>query len=113
MARPTADAEEAENGNIYTTAGALDLVYDSEPLHWRGNQIIALHFSDVQVPFGAQVVEAHVQFTARTTDNVDPCMLTVAMQESMNPAAIGWGTFDISGRPLTPALVRGRHPHGP
>ncbi|MCB0791365.1 MAG: T9SS type A sorting domain-containing protein [Flavobacteriales bacterium] len=98
---PDGDAEEAQNGNIYNTAGALDLVYDSSPTHWRGDQTIGLHFTGVQVPHGAQIVSAHVQFTARSASNMDPCLLQVALQAADDASDIGWNPYDISSRPKT------------
>ena len=101
---PDGDAEEATNGEIYNFAGPLDLVYDSEPFHWRGNQTIGLHYPSVPVPPGAQVVEAHVQFTSQSTENVDAISLLVAAEAADDAPAIGWDLFNISSRPTTTAI---------
>ena len=97
---PDGDVEEAENGNMYATTGALDLVFDSEPSPWRGEQTTGLWFQGVEVPQGAVVVSAYLQFTARSSNNVQPCQLEIGLQESGNAPAIGWAPFGLSGRPL-------------
>lgn len=93
------EVEEAINGEVYSQAGPLDLVFDSEaPWFWRGDQHIGLHFPAVPVPQGAQVIDARIQFTVYAGNNVDPCMLHVAMEDTDDPTAIGWNLFNLSSR---------------
>ncbi len=99
------DGEESENGNVYLDAGGLDLVRDSEPAAWRGDQRTALFFQDVQIPQGAIIVEAYVQFTSRSTDNLDPCIVQIALQDADDCEPLHWQPFNISSRPLTPAIT--------
>ncbi|MBK7086588.1 MAG: hypothetical protein IPH53_18825 [Flavobacteriales bacterium] len=99
------DAEEATNGNMYHDAGAVDLVYDSEPTHWRGNQVLGLRFDAVAVPQNAQIISAYVQFTARTTVNEDPCQLVIRGENADNASPIGWTLNELSGRSTTSAQV--------
>lgn len=98
------DGEEATNGNIYNNTGALDLVFDSEANPWRGNQVSALHYMNVDVPPGATIVSAHVQFTSRGTSGIDPCSLQVTMEAADNAPTLGWNPFNYTTRPRTPAV---------
>jgi hypothetical protein len=94
------DGEESENGNIYMNAGALDLVRDSEPASWRGNQRTAMHFRDIPVPQGAIIVNAYVQFTARTGGNLDACVLEVELEDSENSPPLLSNPLNFSSRPV-------------
>ena len=99
------DGEEAENGNVYMNAGALDLVRDSEPGNWRGDQTIAMRFVNVTVPQGAVIISAYVQFTSRSGGDLDPCVLQVAAEAVDNAAALSSTPFNFSGRPRTTSVT--------
>ncbi len=99
------DVEQAVNGNMYHDVGPLDLVFDSDPPHWRGDQLIGIRFEGVEVPAGATVMSASLQFTARTDENVDPCQLTIRAEAVANAAPIGWNQFDLTSRTPTAASV--------
>ncbi len=99
------DGEEAENGNIYNNTGALDLVFDSEANPWRGNQISALHYMNVDIPSGSTVVYAYVQFTSRGTSGINPSLLQLTMQAADNAPTLGWNSFNYSSRPRTSAVA--------
>lgn len=105
VSSPNPDGEEAENGNIYANTGALDLVFDSEASPWRGNQFIAIRWSDVGIPPGSTIVDARIQFTSRGTSNVNPCSLQVSLQDDANAAALGFVPFSYSTRPRTSAVA--------
>ena len=98
------DAEQAMNGNIYMNAGALDLVFDSETPPWRGDQLVGLHFQGVEVPPGAEIVSASIQFTSSGTENLGPCVLNITAELSGDAATIGWVPFDLSGRSRTDSV---------
>ncbi|MCW5900573.1 MAG: hypothetical protein KIT10_15010 [Flavobacteriales bacterium] len=98
------DGEEAENGNIYMNTGSLDLVYDSEGVPFRGDQLSALRFRAVAVPPGATIVTAHVQFTARTGGNLDPCLVELSAEDVDHSAPLNSAPFNFSGRPRTPGI---------
>ncbi|MBK8498110.1 MAG: fibronectin type III domain-containing protein [Flavobacteriales bacterium] len=99
------DGEQAENGNIYNNTGALDPVFDSESNPWRGNQIAALHYLDVDIPPGSTIVSAYVQFTSRGTTSINPCSLQVTMQAADDAPTLGWNPFNYSARPRTAAIA--------
>ncbi len=98
------DGEESENGNIYLNTGDLDLVRDSEPAAWRGNQRTAMHFRDVDVPQGSTIISAHVQFTARSGGDLDPCTLNIELQAADDCEPLYWNTFNFSSRPVTSSI---------
>lgn len=98
------DGEESESGNVYLDAGDLDLVYDSEPDSWRGDQRIAMHFRNVQVPHGAEIINAYLQFTSHESADQEPCELNIAFQDSDDPEPLHWEEFNISSRPLTTSV---------
>ncbi|HEX2618079.1 MAG TPA: thrombospondin type 3 repeat-containing protein, partial [Flavobacteriales bacterium] len=95
------DAEQAENGSVSTNAGTLDLVFDSSPTHWRGEQVVGVRFEGVEVPQGVTIVSAYLQFTAANGTNVEPCNLEVSAEYSGDAAAISTTTNDLSARART------------
>jgi hypothetical protein len=95
------DGEESENGNIYLNTGALDLVRDSESPPWRGDQRTAMHFRDIEIPSGAIIVSAYLQFSARTGGNIDPCELNIEFEAADDAAPLYWTPFNFSTRETT------------
>lgn len=100
-----ADGEEGENGNIYANVNALDLVRDGEVPDWRGDQVVAIRFTNVAVPPGAQIINAYVQFTSFGTSSLDPCSLSVAFEAADDAPPLGFDPFNYSARPRTTALA--------
>jgi len=100
------DREEASNGGIYSSAGALDLVFDSElPWNWRGNQTIGLRYTNMNIPRGAIITDANILFTVFDTVNYNPCQIGITAEASDHAAPLGWGPNDISSRPTTNAII--------
>lgn len=99
------DVEMSWNGNMYPNVGGLDLVFDSEPIPWRGEQLIGLRFEGVEVPHGAQIVSARLQFTSASAVNVDPCILQIAAENIDNAPPMGWLPNELAQRPLTSAVT--------
>ncbi len=52
------DAEEKNSGRVIIGSGDLDLVRSG------GNQTIGMRFTTVNIPMGAKITKAHIQFTA-------------------------------------------------
>lgn len=48
--------EEKNGGDIDSSSSDLELFYDDE------DQVVAIQFSSIRVPFGAKVNEAHINF---------------------------------------------------
>jgi len=95
------DGEESESGDVYMNAGSLDLIRDGSTGEWRGNQLIGMRFSNIIVPNGAVLIEAHVQFTARGSGDLDQCELFVAAQAADNATVLSSSVSDLSTRERT------------
>ena len=91
------DAEERPNGSITTNSSDLEMVNDS-----GGNQTVGMRFTDVELPQGANILTASVQFQVDETPS-DPTSLTIRGQASDNPATFTTTAFSISTRPTTTA----------
>ncbi|HID38066.1 MAG TPA: T9SS type A sorting domain-containing protein [Calditrichaeota bacterium] len=101
------DAEEYESGgNVYINSSDLELVYDNST---TDNQFVGLRFSGIDVPQGASITKAYIQFTVDETD-AGSASLTIKGQNSDNASAFSTNDFDISGRPTTAAFVNWNPP---
>ena len=95
----TDDAEERNTGLLYVYNSELDLVYN------RGNQAVGVRFSGLNIPQGAKIVRASVQFkTARATS--DDCTLVIAAENVDNALPFLPVRKNISSRPRTTATVQ-------
>jgi hypothetical protein len=92
----TDDAEERASGSVSLTSSDLELVTDGSP------QTIGLRFAGIEVPRGAVIVDAYIQFQ---TDEKDSGATTLEIRgEATGDAATFSSTaFDISSRFLTSA----------
>ena len=89
------DAEEAQNGSVALGGSDLELVNDGNT---RGDQIVGVRFTAINVPRGADVTNAYIQFqTDRVTTG--PSSLLVQAQDSTNPDRFRTTTNNISSRP--------------
>lgn len=98
------DGEQAESGDVYMNAGALDLVFDSEASPYRGNQLTAMRFTGVDVPAGAQIVSAYVQFTARANGGTGATELQIALEASSAAAPLLSTPYNFGNRARTDEL---------
>ncbi|NLR94390.1 InlB B-repeat-containing protein, partial [Flammeovirga agarivorans] len=96
------DAEEAESGLVSTSSTDLELVYDD--LENAGNQMVGIRFRDINIPQGATITNAFIQFTAAENKN-DNGSLTIHAQFANRPSTFTTNTNDISLRPKTTASV--------
>ncbi len=96
------DAEEFESDStMYLTSSDLELVFDTSN---TGNQSIGMRFTSVDVPQGATIDSAYIQFqvdesTSETTN------LTIQGEATDNAATFTTATGNISSRPRTGAAV--------
>ncbi|WP_158544439.1 PKD domain-containing protein [Blastococcus sp. TBT05-19] len=93
------DAEERVNGSVYTSSGDLNLAVDG-----TRTQTIGMRFAGVEVPRGATITAAHVQFQADEVDS-GATTLRIAGQAADDAAAFTATLGNISARPLTGARV--------
>ena len=96
------DAEEAENGDMYRISSDLELVYDS--YNNNANQHIGIRFRSVQVPQGAVITKAYIQFTADETHS-GTTNLTVYGEDADNTNSYGSSDYNITSRSKTSARV--------
>jgi hypothetical protein len=96
------DAEEGASGTIYLNSSDIELVYDSYAN--QGNQTVGLRFNGVDVPQGATILNAYVQFKVDETGS-GATSLTIYGQSADNAGAFLSSTGNISARPRTTASM--------
>ena len=96
------DAEERANGSVNRGNNDLELVFDGPT---NGLQTVGTMFRGLQIPQGATITNAYIQFTAKNTGNQNPSALTIAAHDANNAALIQNAANDLSSRPLTTASV--------
>ena len=90
--RDAADtAEENAAGRVTTSSSDLELVED------RGVQLVGLRFPDVQLPRGAEIESAFIQFTVDEASAGDTD-LRIAIQDTANAPAFQVRNKDVSRR---------------
>lgn len=89
------DAEEAINsGSMDIGSSDLELIRESS------EQLVGIRFADIQIPQGATIDSAYIQFTVDETDN-DSTTLIIHGEDTVDPAPYSIGGFDISSRSRT------------
>lgn len=102
---PTAvDSDDAEEIQPFPGAvdiGSSDLELNSEADDAASEQQVGLRFLDVQIPQGATVLEARIQFEADETRTTTPCDVEIFCQDADNPPTFVAANGNISSRPKT------------
>ena len=93
------DAEERAAGNVSLTSSDIELVFDG-----AGDQTIGLRFNNVQIPQGAGIASASVQFQADEINTV-ATSLTIRGEDVDNALTFVNSTGNISSRPTTAAAA--------
>jgi hypothetical protein len=96
----TDDADEVQSGTVRRGNGDLNLGSGSG----GSPTTVALRFTGVQIPQGATITNAEVQFTADEAGS-NTTNLVVRAERAGNSAPIGTAAFNISSRPRTTASV--------
>ena len=104
----TDDAEEYQTGSVTLGSSTLELVYNGD----KGNQTVGLRFTGVNVPKGATITHAYIQFTTRTPTS-DAASLEIRGQADDNPATFGSTRWMLTNRPKTGASVAWSPPAWP
>ena len=95
------DAEEKEDGSSVDLINSdIELVNDGT----RGNQVVGLRFNNIQIPKGAIVTEAYIQFTADEVDS-EPTELIISAQNVGDAEPFENTINNISSRLRTPQLL--------
>ncbi|MEZ4656466.1 MAG: hypothetical protein R2911_02735 [Caldilineaceae bacterium] len=93
------DAEELASGSMLLTNGDLELVFDQ-----GGNQTVGMRFNNIDIPQGAQIYSAYVQFTTDETGS-GPTALTIAGEDADHSPGFTGTSRNISSRPRTAATA--------
>jgi predicted phosphodiesterase len=89
------DAEEKSNGTMSLNSSDLELVKESSL------QTIGMRFLNTDIPAGAIISSADIQFTVDETKNVNPCHLIIYGELHPNPVAFTTSNGNISNRTKT------------
>ncbi len=93
------DAEEkVGEGKVYLKSSDLELVEDGS------EQIVGMRFTNVEIPEGATITNAYIQFTADETDAVN-CTLAIKGEAVDNASTFLEESKNISNREVTTATV--------
>lgn len=95
------DVEERPDGSMYRNSSDLELAYDADN---GGNQKVALRFQNINIPQGAEVLNAYIQFT---TDEVSSgaCQLQIRAEAIDNAPAFSAANYQVSSRNTTTTFV--------
>jgi len=88
------DAEESATGGVYFTSSDLELVYDGS------NQTVGMRFNGIDIPQGAPILNAHLQFTVDEADT-EVTILTIQGEANDNAVVFNTTRYNISSRPRT------------
>lgn len=100
------DVEEGETGYIYMSSTDLELVYDAYAAGGspQGNQTVGLRFTNLNIPQGAVINSASIQFTCDETSS-DLATLDIFGHAFDDSPAFTSASGDVSGRTKTSAFV--------
>ncbi|MEJ2265808.1 MAG: SdiA-regulated domain-containing protein, partial [Anaerolineales bacterium] len=93
------DAEESATGSMDLGSTDLELVYDRSD-----KQTVGMRFNGVEVPPGATITNAYIQFQVDETNTVDT-FLSIQGEASDHALIFSSSNFDITSRPKTSAAV--------
>ena len=91
------DAEERADGNVALNSSDLELVFDK-----GGNQTVGMRFNGINIPQGATITNAYLQFQVDETSSI-ATSITIRGQASDNPGTFTTASGNISTRPTTGA----------
>jgi hypothetical protein len=99
----TDDAEEVGAGSLVGTPGVMDLPSSDLEMNKDGSrcQVIGLRFSNMNIPSGATITNAYIQFTTRGDKAPSSGPLTIKAEAADNPGTFTAAYFNISGRTVT------------
>jgi PKD repeat protein len=90
------DAEESESGSVNLNSSDLELVDEST------NQTVGMRFNGVEIPQGAAIINAFIQFQV-DEDSTGAVSLTIEAEANDNALTFTSGNANISSRPRTTA----------
>jgi hypothetical protein len=91
------DVEESINGSVVLNSDDLELVYDTRT---TGNQTVGLLFRNLNIPVGASISKAYIQFAVDERSTAS-CSLKITGEASDNATAFSTTSYNVSGRAKT------------
>jgi len=92
------DVEEESDGKVRAASSDLELVEDDS------SQLVGLRFRSVDLPTDAEIVSAHIQFEADSSDDRRTDLRIFAHASDNAPPFVA-EDFNVSSRPATAAMV--------
>jgi len=94
-------------------AGSSDLELGTEAANNADPQIVGVRFAGIQLPKGAVIQKAYLQFQVDATNkNTDPCNIWVKAENSDSPVSYTTTPFNITSRSYLPDSVNWAIPAG-
>ena len=97
----SSDDAEQQGGPADLTSSDLELATDPS----LGSQIIGMRFNGLNIPQGAVITNAYIQFTVDETANDNPCVINIYGQAADNAETFLAASANISSRPRTNAAT--------
>jgi hypothetical protein len=95
------DAEEnIPGGSMYITSSDVELMVDGTQ-----NQYIGVRFGILNIPQGATIVHAFIQFSTKGDKNPTSGAITIKGQNADNALSFDTAAYNVSGRPTTTQSV--------
>jgi VCBS repeat-containing protein len=98
VAASSDDAEEDDAGGMSLASSDLELVFDGS------NQVVGMRFNGIDIPLGATIVRAYIQFQVDETDT-EATSLNIQGEAVDNAQTFASGSGNISSRARTSASV--------
>ena len=95
----TDDQEEmVADGSLDIASSDLELAEEGVTSDQSKQQLIGIRFTDIQIPQGAYITKAYIQFSADNT-NDEPTLLTIKSEATDNAETFAQTSFSVSSRP--------------
>lgn len=98
------DVEESSSGNILSNVNSTDIELVNDAGTGAGDQVVGLRFTNMNIPKGAIITNAYIQFTCDEI-TTGTCNLTISGEDVDNSAAFTTANFNVSSRTKTTAQV--------
>ena len=89
------DVEEDNSGGMDISSSDLEMIVEST------DQIIGLRFTNLNIPQGAAINSAYIQFTCDENDNLNPCNLEIYAEDIDDAPVFSSNDNDVSFRTKT------------
>ncbi len=95
----TDDQEESvADGSLDIASSDLELAEEGVTSDQSKQQLIGIRFTDIQIPQGAYITKAYIQFSADNS-NDEPTLLTIRTEATDHAATFAQTPFSVSSRP--------------